>query len=164
MAFTTKCEVCGEHINKFETLSVYQSVISGGIIECKHCKTRYKSKFKTTWCNGKVGLESIVAVCVAVLGFALYLLWQWISTPTPREISIWDKALRRDEDLMNMELLLQMSRIQDELNSIDPFWFIIFGAVIFLILFRIVMIYYIPLRKIESKDENFFDIRQKDDF
>lgn len=162
MAFSTKCEVCGENINKFNTLSVYQSVISGGIIECKHCKARYKSKFKTAWCNGKAGLENIVAVCVAVVGFALYLLWQWISKPTPREISIWDKALGRDEAIANMELYLQMNRMQDELNGIDSIWFVVLGAVIFMILFRVVMIYFTPLRKIEGKDEDFFDIRQKD--
>lgn len=162
MAFTTKCEVCGENINKWETLSVWQSVINGGIIECKKCKARYKSKFKTAWCNGKLRLENIVAGCVAVATFAIYLLWQWLSTPATREITIWDKALRRDESIANMELYLKMNKMQDELNGIDTFWFFVLGAVIFVILFRVVMIYVTPLRKIEGKDEEFFDIRQKD--
>lgn len=169
MGFSTKCEACGENLNKFETLSVYQSVINGGIIECKKCKARYKSKFKTAWCNGVVGLESIVFLCAVVVAIAIEPIWRWISKLTAKEPNFAEKMYMQYKaqsrsfgdtvEQINSQLLQTINAIENRENF---FWYCLFGVFIFIILFRVAMTYYIPLRKIEGKDEDFFDIRQKD--
>lgn len=73
MGFHAKCEDCGNDMHKvWDTLSTWQSVMSGGIVECKHCKARYKSKYKTSFFDGLVPLD-VVFVPI----FAVFFLVFW---------------------------------------------------------------------------------------
>ncbi|CAM2905270.1 hypothetical protein [Helicobacter burdigaliensis] len=71
MAFSEKCEVCGQEIDKSETLSVFQSFVEGGIIECKNCKTRYKSKYKTSFFDGLLPMNAAMVIGIIVVKILL---------------------------------------------------------------------------------------------
>lgn len=73
MGFHAKCEDCGNDMHKtWDTLSTWQSVMSGGIVECEHCKARYKSKYKTSFFDGLVPLDMVF-----VPVFAVFFLVFW---------------------------------------------------------------------------------------
>lgn len=61
MSFKVKCENCDNALDKvFDALSIYRGIMSGGIVECKNCKARYKSKYKTSFFEGLVPLDIVV--------------------------------------------------------------------------------------------------------
>ncbi|MDY4399623.1 hypothetical protein [Helicobacter bilis] len=77
MAFKIKCESCGGRIHKiWDTLSFYQSITDGGIVECKQCKARYKSKYQTSFFDGRVKLASSIII-ILLIAFA----WNDFSLP-----------------------------------------------------------------------------------
>lgn len=119
MAFTEKCVECGEEVDKSESLSVFQSFLDGGIIECKKCKTRYKSKYKTAVLDGLIPISIIAVIMIVVVDF-----------------------------------LLSLAGIRT-IGVVMP-------TLVVLVVYRILGAYFMPLRKIGKKDEQFFDI--KDEF
>ncbi|TEY00902.1 hypothetical protein [Campylobacter sp. US33a] len=74
MAFTQKCEECGEEIDKTESLSIFQSFLEGGVVECKKCKMRYKSKYKTAVLDGMIPIFAVVVIMIVVVDLLLFLL------------------------------------------------------------------------------------------
>ncbi|MBZ7935785.1 hypothetical protein H2279_03910 [Campylobacter sp. B0100352/1] len=119
MAFTQKCEECGEDINKTESLSIFQSFLEGGIIECKKCKTRYKSKYKTAVLDGMIPIFAIVVIAIMVVDLLLFF------------VGVTLKGM-------------------------------IIPTLVLFVLYNILGTYLMPLKKIDKKDELFFDI--KDEF
>lgn len=118
MAFTQKCEECGEEIDKTESLSIFQSFLEGGIVECKKCKTRYKSKYKTAVLDGMIPIAAIAVIIIVVADFLLLLVGITLG------------------------------------NTILP-------TLVLLALYKILGTYFMPLKKIDKKDEQFFDIKDK---
>lgn len=88
MAFKIKCENCESAIHKvWDTLSFYQTITDSGIVECKKCKTRYKSKYKTSFFDGRVRLASSIMI-ILLIAFAwndFLLPFSFKQEPTPCE-------------------------------------------------------------------------------
>lgn len=175
MAFKIKCESCGGRIHKiWDTLSFYQSITDGGIVECKQCKARYKSKYQTSFFDGHVRLASSMLIILLII-FALNdfsLPFSFKQEPTdlrtvyakvtgtelpqsnffsPIEQDKWDK--------FSMNLLI------DNTNPYKEILTTILSILFFVVAFNIlnaIVIFFMPLRGIDANDELFWDIKQKD--
>ena len=116
MSFKVKCENCDNALDKvFDALSIYRGIMSGGIVECKNCKARYKSKYKTSFFEGLVPLDIVVL-----------------------PIYIW--------------LLLYF----------DDWAISLIAYIVVYQCFSLGGAYFMPLRRIDKSDEEFWDIKQKD--
>ena len=74
MSFDFECEVCKKLVNKTPyKLSMSQHITNGGIIECKECKARYKSKFRTSFLYDTIGLGSVFVVALCIL-WIIYMM------------------------------------------------------------------------------------------
>lgn len=74
MSFDFPCEVCGKEISKTnQKLSMWQNLADGGVIECKECKTRYKSQFNTSYFHGIIGFGSLIVGVLCILWFILMM-------------------------------------------------------------------------------------------
>ncbi|TLD79708.1 hypothetical protein [Helicobacter trogontum] len=176
MAFKIKCESCGSTIHKvWDTLSFYQTITDGGIVECKQCKARYKSKYQTSFFDGRVKLASSIMI-ILLIAFAwndFSLPFSFKQEPTPDLRTMYAKLTGTELPQSNFFLPME----QDEWNTIglelladnaNPYGNIlitilsIIAFVAALNILNFIVIFFMPLRRIDVNDESFWDIKQKD--
>lgn len=173
MAFKIKCESCGGRIHKiWDTLSFYQSITDGGIVECK---ARYKSKYQTSFFNGHVRLASSMLIILLIIFFALNdfsLPFSFKQEPTDLR-TVYAKVTGTELPQSNFFSPMEQDKwntiglelLADNANPYGNILITILSIIAFVATLNIlnfIVIFFMPLRRIDANDELFWDIKQKD--
>ncbi|RDU59973.1 hypothetical protein CQA53_11150 [Helicobacter didelphidarum] len=164
MALKVECENCGYKIHKvWDTLSIYQTITDGGIVECKNCKTRYKSKYKTSFFNGYVRLSSSIFFIL----FIIFMLndfsfpFSFEQEPAPDVKTMYKKLTGIELEKPNFFSPTEQDKwnkfgaklLTDDTKFYKEILTTILAMICFVAIFNIlnvIAIFFIPLRRISA--------------